>query len=171
MLYKFILKFFLKLFDFFPASNSRIDLGQKHYRQYIISKLTGQQYINLTVGKHLRVDWDYFSIGKNSGIGNYAKIEGAVVGSSVLMGEYCCIYRRNHTYSNKTIPIIDQGYSDKPIVVIGDDVWIGDNVTILPGIIINHGAIIGAGSVVTKDVNSFDIVAGNPAKKIGDRNG
>lgn len=54
--------------------------------------------------------------------------------------------------------------------VIGDDAWIGANVSILPGCSgIGKGAVIGAGSVVTKDVPAFAVVAGNPAKKIGDR--
>ncbi|MGX6508885.1 antibiotic acetyltransferase [Rhodococcus sp. SJ-2] len=53
---------------------------------------------------------------------------------------------------------------------IGHDVWIGANVTILPGCqSIGIGAIIGAGSVVTKNVEPFTIVAGNPAKEIGTR--
>ena len=43
---------------------------------------------------------------------------------------------------------------------------IGSNATILCGLTIGEGAIIGAGSVVTKDVQPFTIVAGNPAKVI-----
>ncbi len=54
-------------------------------------------------------------------------------------------------------------------VVIEDDVWIGANVTILGGVTIGKGAIIGAGSVVIKDVESYCVYAGNPAKKIKNR--
>jgi len=46
--------------------------------------------------------------------------------------------------------------------------WIGTGVVILPGITIGKGAIIGANAVVTKDVDDFAIMAGVPAKKIGD---
>lgn len=53
----------------------------------------------------------------------------------------------------------------KPIV-IKDDVWIGMNVIILKGVTIGEGAIVGAGSVVTKDVPSWTVVAGNPAKVV-----
>lgn len=49
---------------------------------------------------------------------------------------------------------------------IGNDVWIGANAIIMPGIHIGNGAVIGAGSVVTKDVEDFSIVGGNPAKHI-----
>lgn len=49
-------------------------------------------------------------------------------------------------------------------VVIGNDIWIGAHRVILPGVKIGDGAIIGAGSIVTRDVESYSIVAGNPAK-------
>jgi maltose O-acetyltransferase len=55
-------------------------------------------------------------------------------------------------------------------VVIGDRAWIGYRAIILPGIKIGEGAVAGAGAVVTKDVEAFSIVAGNPARKIGERN-
>jgi len=57
-----------------------------------------------------------------------------------------------------------------PPLLIGDGVWIGHAVTILPKCrSIGRGAIIGAGSVVTKNVEPYTIVAGNPAKMIRDR--
>lgn len=54
-------------------------------------------------------------------------------------------------------------------VVIGNDVWIGINVTILSGITIGDGVIIAANSNVTKNVESYAIVGGNPAKLIRKR--
>ena len=52
---------------------------------------------------------------------------------------------------------------------IGNDVWIGTNVIIIGKVKIGDGSIIGAGSIVTKDVEPYSVVAGNPAKKIKDR--
>ena len=52
---------------------------------------------------------------------------------------------------------------------IGNDVWIGHNVIILSGITIGDGAILAAGSIITKDVEPYTIVAGNPAKTIRKR--
>lgn len=49
---------------------------------------------------------------------------------------------------------------------IGNDVWIALNVFIKRGVQIGDGAVIGAGSVVTKDVEPYSVVAGNPAKVI-----
>ena len=54
-------------------------------------------------------------------------------------------------------------------VEIGNDVWIGTNVIIIGKIKIGDGSVVGAGSVVTKDVDPYSVVAGNPAKKIKDR--
>lgn len=55
-------------------------------------------------------------------------------------------------------------------VIIGNRVWIGYRALILPGVEIGEGAVVGAGAVVTKNVEPFAIVAGNPARKIGERN-
>ena len=53
--------------------------------------------------------------------------------------------------------------------VIGNDVWIGAGASILRGVTVGDGAVIGAGAIVTKDVDPYSIVAGGPAKKIGQR--
>lgn len=112
------------------------------------------------------------SIGKNCTI-NYADI-----------GKYCSISWMvtigaiNHhierlttnafPYSKK-LGIVDADELLTDRTVIGNDVWIGCNCVILPNVIIGDGAIIGAGSIVTKDVDPYTIVAGNPAKKVRDR--
>jgi acetyltransferase-like isoleucine patch superfamily enzyme len=57
------------------------------------------------------------------------------------------------------------GVKSSPII-ISDKVWIGFDVVILKGVTIGEGAIIGARSVVTKNVEPYTIVAGNPAKFI-----
>ncbi len=53
--------------------------------------------------------------------------------------------------------------------LVGNDVWIGMNAVIMPGVKIGDGAIIGANSVVTKDIEPYTIVAGNPAKQVKER--
>lgn len=62
----------------------------------------------------------------------------------------------------------DHGTVEAP-VKIGHHVWIASRVTVLPGVVIGAGAVIASGSVVTKDVPSMAIMAGVPAKKIGER--
>lgn len=51
-------------------------------------------------------------------------------------------------------------------ITIGNDCWFGGNVTILPGVTIHDNVVVGAGSVVTHDLESGWVYAGNPAKKI-----
>ena len=53
--------------------------------------------------------------------------------------------------------------------VIGNDVWIGTEAIIMPGISVGHGAVIGTRALVTKDVEPYTIVGGNPAKPIRKR--
>lgn len=53
--------------------------------------------------------------------------------------------------------------------IIGNDVWVGAGAQILRGVKIGDGAVIAAGAVVTKNVKPYSIVAGVPAKKIGQR--
>jgi virginiamycin A acetyltransferase len=53
--------------------------------------------------------------------------------------------------------------------VVGNDVWLGRGATILPGVTIGDGAVVAARSVVTKDVQPYEIVAGNPARAVRTR--
>jgi serine acetyltransferase len=56
--------------------------------------------------------------------------------------------------------------SCKGDIVVGSDVWIGAKSTIMSGVKIGHGAIVAAGALVTKDVEPFSVVGGNPAKHL-----
>lgn len=60
-------------------------------------------------------------------------------------------------------------FSPYKTTTIGNDVWVGNRAMILQGVTIGDGAVVGAGSVVTKDVEPYTIVAGNPAKVIRKR--
>lgn len=62
----------------------------------------------------------------------------------------------------------EQGIQSAP-VRIGSDVWLGARSIVLAGVTIGDGAIVGAGAVVTKDVPPYAIMAGVPARQIGER--
>ena len=62
-----------------------------------------------------------------------------------------------------------KSYPTKGDTIVGNDVWIGYNSTIMPGIRIGDGAIIATNSTITKDVEPYTIVGGNPAKEIRKR--
>lgn len=70
---------------------------------------------------------------------------------------------------DKTAVIIACFYSYDTKLKYIQDVWIAAGATILRGVTIGDGAVIGAGAVVTKSVDPYSIVAGVPAKKIGQR--
>jgi virginiamycin A acetyltransferase len=62
-----------------------------------------------------------------------------------------------------------KSYPNKGDIQIGNDVWIGHNAVIMPGVKVGNGAIIGSYAVVTKDVEPYTIVGGNPACEIRKR--
>ena len=110
------------------------------------------------------------SIGDNSGIGINAILSpGITIGNDVMMGPYCMMFTSNHAIGDRTTPMWKQGHEERRPIVIVNDIWIGARVTILPGVHVGDGSVIGAGAVVTKDVEPYSIVAGNPARKIGSR--
>jgi len=110
-------------------------------------------------------------IGNNTAINIHTSLDGnggLSIGNNVLIGPYCQILTASHNFNARNIPMKEQGINTSP-VVIEDDVWLGVGVTVLPGVTIGRGAIVGAGAVVTRNVESFHIVTGVPAKTIGVR--
>lgn len=108
----------------------------------------------------------------------------------LIIGKFCAIAKgvefvmngANHRMNSVTtypFNIMSHGWQkvmpkitdlpSKGDTVVGNDVWIGQNVTIMPGVTIGNGAIIGANTVVTKDVEAYHIVAGNPCQVIRKR--
>lgn len=65
----------------------------------------------------------------------------------------------------------ENGYKPAGDTVIGNDVWIGSEAIVMPGVTIGDGAVIGTRALVTKDVEPYAIVGGNPAKIIRKRFG
>jgi virginiamycin A acetyltransferase len=109
------------------------------------------------------------------------------IGDKLIIGKFCQIATGvrfimnggNHAMNGfSTYPFAAFGHewSQVPLdsksrgdTVIGNDVWIGNSATIMPGVKIGDGAIIGTNSVVTKNVEPYSIVGGNPATLIRKR--
>src|SRR5476651_461468 len=87
------------------------------------------------------------------------------IGNYVLISPYVFITTSKHEYARTDIPVFLQKEVGQD-VVIQDDVWISTHAVVLPGVTIGKGAIVAAGAVVTKNVQSYSIVAGVPAKVI-----
>lgn len=111
------------------------------------------------------------------------------IGDKLIIGKFCMIASdvqfimngANHlTKSISSFPFAIFGedwknamdgknYPTKGNTEIGNDVWIGFNSIIMPGVKIGDGAIIATNSTVTKNVEPYSIVGGNPAKEIKKR--
>lgn len=102
-------------------------------------------------------------IGDESRVGIGSVIIGPVrLGNKVGIGQNVFISGFNHGYENGEIDSNEQELVIKE-VIIDEESHIGSNSVILPGIKIGKRVQVGAGSVVTKDIDSFCVVVGNPA--------
>lgn len=111
------------------------------------------------------------------------------VGDKLIIGKFCMIASdvkfimngANHLSESITAypfaifgngwenAMIEKSYPNKGDIIIGNDVWIGYNATIMGGVTIGDGAIIATNATVTKNVEPYTIVGGNPAKEIRKR--
>ncbi|UQX89914.1 acyltransferase [Jatrophihabitans telluris] len=103
--------------------------------------------------------------GRNDVVNCYLDIE---IGAASIIADLVYIVDFDHVFSDITRPIKDQGISKAP-VGIGADVWLGTKVSVLRGTVIGPGSVVAANAVVSRDVPEFSIVAGVPARVIGDR--
>ncbi len=159
----------------------------RHLRRYVSSlcnRLEGGVFFSSTLRsiilKYHGVTVGKYSYGPCMIPGELPK--GTSVGAYCSFAEGLKIYRRNHPtntlsqhpfFYNAALGIVPQDTiqldAENPLK-IGNDVWIGSRVTILPSCKnVGNGAVIAAGAVVTKDVQAFSIVAGQPAREIGSR--
>ena len=83
------------------------------------------------------------------------------IGNNVFISPRVCIFTAGHPIDAAVRNTMLE-YA-KP-VKIGDDVWIGGNVVINPGVTIGSNVVIGSGSVITKDIPSGVVAAGNPCR-------
>jgi len=93
---------------------------------------------------------------------------GLEIGKYSAIGPHSVIMTYTHLFEDASIPIRFQDLKVKK-VTIGEGVWLGAHVVVLPGVTIGNGAIVGAGAVVIKDIPSYSIAAGVPAKVIRKR--
>lgn len=108
-------------------------------------------------GKNITIGKDVFI---NSGC-HFQDQGGIEIGNGVLIGHSVVLATINHDLA----PSQKRKNHYTPIK-IGNNVWIGSNATVLPGITIGDWAVVAAGAVVTKDVPSYTVVGGVPAKML-----
>ena len=122
-------------------------------------------YVSFHPGANIACPWNLTagnltSFGNNSWIYALDKIS---IGEKTCIGEYVKLLTGYHDITTKNF-----AFKTKPIT-IGSCVWIATGAMILPGVTIGDGAVVAAGAVVTKDVEPWTVVGGNPAKFIKKR--
>lgn len=111
----------------------------------------------------------WVTIGANCSVNPYACISGRVtIGNEVRIASLASIIGFDHAFDSLDRPIYLQGEVYRGIT-IGDDVWIGANAVVLDGVTIGAHSVIGAGAVVTRDVDEYSVMVGNPARRLYDR--
>jgi acetyltransferase-like isoleucine patch superfamily enzyme len=168
-------------------STTNVVIGKLSKVSWESQYLTGKMGCKVSVGNNSIVEGLFIfdkndaeiSVGNRTFIGGGSKLIAAkkiTVGDDVLISWNCTIVDHNsHSilFDERKNDVVNWGKGIKDWtnvkiqdVVIGDKCWIGFNVSILKGVRIGEGAVIAAGSVVTKDVEAYTIVGGNPAKFI-----
>lgn len=153
---------------YLPVSYLPFGNSARKIRYFLVKRIFKKCGTNVNV-EHKAFFQNGFNIeiGDNSGIGVNAQIpNNIIIGNNVLMGPDVVILSSTHHFEKKDRLIREQGSEELTQGVIEDDVWIGARSIILGGICIKRGAVVGAGAVVTKDVESYSVVAGNPAREI-----
>lgn len=121
--------------------------------------------VNIYNSATIYMPWN-LEIGEWSSIGEYAFVYNL---GKIVIGRNCTISHRahlcagTHDYTDTVLPLV------KPPIIIGDQTWVCADSYIGPGVSIGEGAVVGARAVVVKDVPSWTVVAGNPAKPIKKR--
>lgn len=131
----------------------------EHHANVRYSKIGKYTYVSARSGVIYAEIGSFCSIAANVGIGGGSHDIDAVSTSPV--------FNKGRNIFGTNLGNVE--FSPFKTTQIGNDVWIGNRALILQGVKIGDGAVVGAGSVVTKDVEPYTIVAGNPARVIRKR--
>jgi len=148
------------------SSGAELRIGR---RWKAVSRLTANsmgvsQPVYINIGRNAVVE-----IGDDVGMSgcSITAKERIIIGDRVLLGSGALI-TDNDAHPIHPNKRNDYNYLGKSPVRIGADVFIGARAIILKGVTIGEGAVVGAGAIVTRPVPAYAIVAGNPARVIGD---
>ena len=109
---------------------------------------------SVKIGNNVQISWDVTIYDHNGNSLDYLDRREAVKG-----------YYKNYN-SGEMLKDFNWSIVKTNPIIIEDDVWIGFGTIILKGVKVGKGAIVSAGSVLTKDVDAFTVVAGNPAQLV-----
>lgn len=126
-------------------------------------------YVERKAGAEGRIE-----IGAGTYIGEYNNLratEGTriAIGRKCLISQFCTLISANHG-TRRGAAVGDQPCDlSRTGISLGNDVWLGAGVVVLPGADLGDGAVVGANSVILGSVPAYEIWAGAPARKVGER--
>jgi len=136
-------------------------------QEQLIKKILGKtgKYVHIEAPFHC--DYGYnIEVGENF-FANYnltvLDVGLVRIGNNAQIAPNVSIYTAGHPVHPDSR---NSGYEYGIAITIGDNVWIGGNAVIMPGVTIGDNVVIGAGSIVTRDLPSNVIAAGNPCRVI-----
>ena len=124
------------------------------YGSFIMKRVYFQDVFKLEIGKYSHINRGCLIDARG----------GLRIGDNVSISHNVSIVTGGHDHQS---PIFAGKFQP---IFIDDYVWIGVGAIVLQGVHIGKGSVVCAGAVVTKDVGDYEIVAGVPAKKVGERN-
>lgn len=112
-------------------------------------------------------------VGEGSWIGQYNNLRAGsgriVIGRQCLISQFCTLVATNHDIRSRR-PIQSLGPDPRESEIhIADDCWVGAGATVLPGVELRKGSVLAAGAVLTRSTGEYEIWAGIPAAKVGER--
>jgi virginiamycin A acetyltransferase len=141
----------LKPYSAYLAGHNLWDCGEYSYSH-------SQMPIGFSCGRYCSISWDVRISGWQHPV--------EAVTTSLVSCNPEVRFVRDALYDQNIAKLKLAPAPQKPLPKIGNDVWIGMNVTLMSGIEIGDGAIIATGAVVTRTVEPYAIVGGNPARLI-----
>ena len=115
-----------------------------------------------SIARTAMIDYPWcFTIGDYSSVGKKTWIQCqdiVIIGNHTCIGDYVKILTGSHNIASKNFDL------ETAAIIIEDNVWIATGAIVLSGVTIGEGAVVAAGAVVTKNVDPWTIVGGNPAK-------
>jgi putative colanic acid biosynthesis acetyltransferase WcaF len=142
----------------------RICFGWRRLLLRLFGARMGRE-VNIYNSARIYMPWnleigDWSSIGEEAFIYNLGKV---TLGKNVTVSPRAYLCAGTHDHKKSFMPLV---FSP---ITIGDQAWICTDAFIGPNVTVGEGAVVAARGVVTKHVEPWDIVAGNPAKSIGKR--
>jgi putative colanic acid biosynthesis acetyltransferase WcaF len=147
---------------------NRVPFVALRMRLYAAAGLRFEDAASSLIMLHAEVlDAGKIALGRGVSIGNSCLLDGRGgiwIGRDVNVSSFTLLITGTHDVGAR-----DMFADSYAPIHVGDRAWIATRCTVLGGVTVGEGAVVAAGAVVTRDVEPFTIVAGVPARPIGER--